>query len=105
MPPKATRQHYVYIMTNRPKTLYVGVTNDLRRRVYQHKQKLIHGFTKKYNLNRLAWYEQTSDITSAIAREKQMKNWRRSKKIDLIESLNPRWDDLSMEWHTDLDGE
>lgn len=105
MPPKPSRQYYVYIMTNSPKTLYVGVTNDLNRRVYQHKQKLIHGFTEKYNLTRLAWYEQTSDITSAIAREKQIKNWRRSKKIELIESLNPRWEDLSTGWCADLGGE
>ena len=105
MPPKPTRQYYVYIMTNRPKTLYIGVTNDLKRRVYQHKQKLIHGFTQKYNLTRLAWYEQTSDITSAIAREKQIKNWRRSKKVDLIESSNPHWRDLSTGWYADLGGE
>ena len=105
MPAKPRRQYYVYIMTNRPKTLYVGVTSDLKRRVYQHKQKLVHGFTKKYNPTRLAWYEQTSDVTSAIAREKQIKGWRRSKKVDLVESLNPRWKDLSMGWCEDVDGE
>ena len=104
MPPKPDRQYYVYIMTNRPKTLYVGVTNNLPRRVYQHKQKLIQGFTKKYNLTQLAWYEQTSDITSAIAREKENKGWQRSKKVNLIESLNPRWRDLSTGWYEDVDG-
>ena len=98
MPSTSLRQYYVYIMTNATRTLYVGVTNDLERRVYQHKQKLIDGFTKKYNLTWLAYYEQTSDVRSAIAREKQIKGWRRSKKIELIESFNPRWRDLSQDW-------
>ena len=98
MPSTSLRQYYVYIMTNATRTLYVGVTNDLERRVYQHKQKLIDGFTKKYNLTWLAYYEQTSDVRSAIAREKQIKGWRRSKKVELIESFNPRWRDLSQDW-------
>jgi len=89
----------VYILTNRVRTLYVGVTNDLVRRVYEHKRKLVQGFAKKYNVTWLAYYEQTSDITSAIEREKQIKGWRRSKKVGLIESLNPRWEDLSLEWY------
>ena len=92
------RHYYVYILTNRVRTLYVGVTNDLMRRVYEHKQKTVPGFTKKYNLTWLAYYEETSDVASAIAREKQIKSWRRSKKVDLIESANPRWKDLALEW-------
>ena len=98
MPSTSLRQYYVYIMTNATRTLYVGVTNDLERRVYQHKQKLIDGFTKKYNLTWLAYYEQTSDVRSAITREKEIKGWRRSKKVELIESFNPRWRDLSQDW-------
>ena len=91
-------EYYVYVMTNRSKTLYVGVTNNLVRRVYEHKQKLIRGFTALYNLTRLAYYESTSDVNSAIAREKQIKGWLRKKKIALIESTNPRWQDLSLAW-------
>ncbi len=92
-------QYYVYILTNGKRTLYTGVTSDLMRRVYEHKQKLVDGFTKRYNITWLAYYEATSDITSAIAREKQLKGWRRSKKEALIESLNPRWKDLAMDWY------
>ena len=92
------RQYYVYIMTNRSRTLYTGVTNNLMRRVYEHKNKLIDGFTKKYNITKLDYYELTSEITSAIAREKQIKGWLRKKKIALIESANPHWKDLSEEW-------
>ena len=98
MPTSTERQYYVYIMTNGVRTLYVGVTNDLMRRVYEHKQKLVPGFTRKYNLTWLAYYEETSDIWSAIGREKQIKGWRRSKKVELIESMNPRWKDLALEW-------
>ena len=72
----------MYILTNRVRTLYVGVTNDLMSRVYEHKQKFVEGFTKKYNVTWLAYYEQVSDITSAIEREKQVKGWRRSKKVE-----------------------
>ncbi|MFQ6002542.1 MAG: GIY-YIG nuclease family protein [Candidatus Zixiibacteriota bacterium] len=92
------RQYYVYIMTNRSRTLYTGVTNNLYRRVYEHKNKLIDGFAKKYNITKLVWYEVTSEITSAIAREKQIKGWLRKKKIALIESMNPEWKDLAEEW-------
>lgn len=88
-------------MTNRVRTLYVGVTNNLVRRMYEHKRKLVPGFTSKYNLTWLAYYEETSDVASAIAREKQIKGWRRRKKIELIESVNPRWRDLSMECFDD----
>ena len=97
------RQYYVYLMTNSVRTLYVGVTNDIERRVYEHKHKLVDGFTKKYNLTWLAYYEETSDVTAAIEREKQIKSWRRSKKVALIESMNPQWKDLSMEWYRDCE--
>jgi len=92
-------RYYVYIMTNHSGTLYTGVTNDLRRRVWEHKQKLIEGFTKRYNITRLVYYEETPDVTAAIAREKQSKGWLRKKKIALIESLNPGWKDLSDGWY------
>ena len=93
------RQYYVYIMTNRSKTLYTGVTNDIERRVYEQKQKLVDGFTKRYNLTMLVYYERTNDVRSAIRREKQIKGWLRSKKIALIESMNPLWRDLSNGWY------
>ena len=92
--------YYVYIMTNRSDTLYTGVTNDIVRRVYEHKQGLGDGFTKRYNLKTLVCYETTDDVQSAIRREKQIKGWRRSKKIELIESTNPQWRDLSEGWYS-----
>ena len=92
-------QYYVYIMTNRSQTLYTGVTNDLQHRVYEHKQKPVDGFTKKYNLTKLVYYESTDDVRSAIGREKQIKGWLRAKKIALIESMNPQWGDLSDGWY------
>ena len=92
------RTYYVYILTNATHRLYVGVTNDLQRRMYEHKNKLAPGFTSKYNLSWLVYYETTSDVRAAIAREKQIKGWRRSKKVALLESTNPNWGDLSAEW-------
>lgn len=92
------RQSYVYIMTSKSKTLYTGVTNNLVRRVYEHKNKLTEGFTSKYNIDRLVYFEVSNDMISAIAKEKQIKGWLRKKKIDLIESMNPQWKDLSEEW-------
>ncbi len=87
-------------MTNRKRgTLYTGVSGDLERRVYEHKNKLLPGFTSKYNLRRLVYHEETTDISVAIAREKEIKGWRREKKIALIESMNPDWDDLSEGWY------
>ncbi len=86
-------------MTNGVRTLYVGVTNDLTRRVYEHKQKLVEGITKKYNVTMLVYYETTNIVEAAISREKQLKGWRRSKKITRVESTNPRWKDLSAEWY------
>jgi len=94
------REYFVYIMTNRSKTLYVGVTNNLLHRVHEHKQKLVPGFAARYNLTRLVYFETTNDAGSAIAREKQIKGWLRRKKIALIESVNPRWEDLSLAWVT-----
>ena len=91
-------QYYVYILTNISKTLYIGVTNDLERRLYEHRNKLIAGFTKKYNLTILVYFEATSDILSALEREKQIKGWTREKKIALIEAQNPMWQDLSKGW-------
>ena len=93
------KQYHVYIMTNRSKTLYTGVTNDLVRRVYEHKDKMIDGFTRKYNLTQLVYFEETTDVQAAIVREKQIKGWLRSKKVALIESANPNWNDLSEGWY------
>ena len=82
-------------MTNKDNSvLYTGVTNDLKRRAYEHKEKLVEGFTKKYNINKLVYYETSNDIASAILREKQIKGGSRQKKIDLVNSLNPDWHDL-----------
>ena len=92
------RDYYVYIMSNVSRTLYAGVTNDLERRVWEHKQKLAPGFTRKYNLTLLGYFEATPDVLAAIAREKQIKGWTRAKKVSLIESVNPRWLDLSADW-------
>ena len=92
------RQYYVYLMASHSRTLYVGMTNDLRRRVYEHKAKLIKGFTRKYNITRLVHFEATSEVRSALAREKEIKAWRREKKVALIEAGNPAWRDLSEAW-------
>jgi putative endonuclease len=89
------KQYYVYILTNKRNTLlYTGVTNDLRRRVYEHKAKLVEGFTKKYNICKLIYYEATQDVESAILREKQIKGGSRRKKIELINRMNREWKDL-----------
>lgn len=90
-----TKSYYVYILTNKARTLYVGVTNNLFTRVEQHKLKLIPGFTSKYNIDRLVFFEEFDDVRTAIEREKQIKGWLRRKKIDLIERSNPKWIDLS----------
>ena len=94
------KRFYVYIMTNRSRShvLYTGITGNLRKRVFQHKNKLALGFTSRYNLTRLVYYEQLVYPDAAIAREKEIKGWRRSKKIRLIESTNPRWNDLAEPW-------
>lgn len=92
------KEYYIYILTNRSRTLYIGMTNNLERRVYEHKRKLIPGFTSRYNITQLVYYDRTNEVLDAIAREKQLKGWRRSKKIALIESVNPEWRDLSADW-------
>ena len=89
------KDYYVYIMTNRSRTLYTGVTNDLKRRVHEHKSKLVPGFTQKYNINKLVWFDRTTDVQAAIAYEKKIKGWLCKKKIALIESKKPEWKDLA----------
>ena len=87
--------YFVYILSNwNNKVLYIGVTNNLHRRMYEHKNKLVDGFTKKYNVTKLVYYVAMQDVRSAIAYEKQLKGWRRSKKNDLISTFNPQWEDL-----------
>jgi len=93
------KNYYVYLLTNwNNKVMYVGITNNLERRIYEHKNKLINGFTKKYNINKLVYYEETSDVNSALSREKEIKKWRREKKDTLVLNSNPEWKDLSDEW-------
>ena len=90
------KDYFVYILTNKTnKVLYIGVTSDLLKRLYEHKNKLVEGFTEKYNVDKLVYYEQTSNIESAIKREKQLKNWHRDWKINIINNFNSNWDDLS----------
>lgn len=92
------KTYYVYIMANkRNGTLYTGVTSDLLKRVYEHKNELVDGFTAKHGIKLLVWYNQTSDVISAIHKEKQIKNWQRKWKLDLIEKTNPSWKDLYFE--------
>ena len=91
--------YYVYILTNKSdRVMYIGVTSNLERRLYEHKQELVDGFTKKYHVHKLVYYEQTSDIRSAIQREKELKGWLRAKKNALVETMNPTWRDLSKVW-------
>jgi putative endonuclease len=98
------KQYFIYILTNRTnKVLYIGVTNDLVRRMYEHKHGIIEGFTKKYRLNKLIYYETTNDVKSAIEREKQLKNWHREWKRNLINEVNPEWYDLSTEFLGDAE--
>ena len=92
------REYFVYILASRSRRLYVGVTNDLERRVSEHKTKAIPGFTSRYNIDRLVWYESTNSAIDAIEREKQLKNWRRDKKVRLIEIENADWEDLAADW-------
>ena len=94
------KEYYVYILSNYSKMLYIGVTNDLKRRVYEHKKKLVKGYTSKYNLHQLVNYEDTDDIGRAIEREKHLKGWKRYKKVKLIESVNPGWKDLAEDWYS-----
>ena len=93
------KKYFVYILANKTNTtLYIGVTNDLKRRVYEHKNKLHEGFSAKYNVNKLVYFEEYYDINSAIQREKNLKKWNRTWKNELIEKSNPEYKDLSSEW-------
>ncbi|PIZ55682.1 endonuclease [bacterium (Candidatus Torokbacteria) CG_4_10_14_0_2_um_filter_35_8] len=93
------RQFYIYILTNQRHTiLYIGVTNDLKRRIQEHKSKFIPGFTKRYNIDKLVYYEFYNNIKDAIYREEQIKGWTKEKKIKLIESKNPKWEGLAKDW-------
>ena len=89
------RHYYVYIITNPSRTLYTGMTNNLRRRLDEHKRKLVPGFTARYNINRLVYFEVFEDVRNAIDCEKKIKSWTRAKRVALVESRNPKWDDLS----------
>ncbi len=91
--------YYVYILTNwDDSVMYIGVTGNLPRRLYEHKNHLVDGFTGKYNVHKLVYYEETNDVYSAISREKQLKKWSRSKKNALVNQMNPQWKDLSQSW-------
>lgn len=96
------RWFYVYIMANRSRTLYTGVTGNLRKRVYQHKTGAVDGFTKRYKIDRLVYWERYKYVKRAIAREKQVKGWTKVKKVALIVSMNPTWKDLAEDWFPEL---
>ncbi|MGA7733542.1 MAG: GIY-YIG nuclease family protein [Chloroflexia bacterium] len=93
------KEYWVYIMANENRTIYVGMTNNLEKRVYQHKEGSVEGFTSRYKLTKLVYYASTNDVREAIAREKQIKGWTRIKKVTLIEEMNPYWEDLSLSWY------
>ncbi len=93
------RSYFTYIMASRSHTLYIGMTGDLEKRVFQHKWREHHGFTERYNCDRLVWFESHQGVAKAFLREKQLKGWRREKKIALIEKTNPTWLDLSRDWY------
>ena len=91
--------YYVYILTNwDDSVLYIGVTGNLPRRLYEHRSHLVDGFSSKYNTEKLVYFEETTDVYSAISREKQLKGWTRKKKNELISKMNPEWKDLSIDW-------
>ncbi|WP_431122907.1 GIY-YIG nuclease family protein [Flagellimonas flava] len=97
---KTVHAYYVYILTNkRNGTLYIGMTNDLERRVFEHKKKLVDGFTKRYGLGILVYFETYQYVKDAIVREKRLKKWKRQWKIELIEKENPGWQDLAADWY------
>jgi putative endonuclease len=96
------RTYFTYILSSKSRTLYIGVTSDLTRRVFEHKQKVHLGFTARYNCNRLVWFERFSEVIVAIQREKELKGWARAKKIALIQAANPTWEDLSESWYPQL---
>ena len=93
------KTYYVYIMTNLSGTIYTDVTDDLKQRVYDHKQNLIPGFARKYNTTKLVYFEEENNADAALTREQQIKGWLRSQKVELIESKNPEWKDLSSGWY------
>ena len=93
------KEYFVYMLSNKyNNVLYIGVSNNIRRRVYEHKMKVLRGFTSQYNCKKLVWHERFNDINLAISREKQMKNWKRAWKNELIEKNNPNWSDLAERW-------
>ena len=93
--------YYTYILTNwNNKVMYIGMTNNLERRLYEHKHHLIEGFTRRYNVDKLVYFESSFDVKAAIAREKQLKGWTRARKNALVESMNPAWQDLSKDWES-----
>jgi putative endonuclease len=92
-----TKSYYVYITASVSRVLYIGVTSDLLKRIDQHREGVVEGFTKSYRADRLVHFEETSDVHAAIAREKQLKGWRREKKVALIETMNPKWNDLYLD--------
>ncbi|MGO8823593.1 MAG: GIY-YIG nuclease family protein [Desulfomonilaceae bacterium] len=93
------RKYYVYILTNwNNRVLYIGVTSDLTKRLNEHKNKVVNGFTEKYNVSKLVYFQETTDVLAAITREKEIKKWRRQKKDYLVSSMNPDWKDLSDTW-------
>jgi putative endonuclease len=96
------REYYFYMMASYRGALYAGVTNDLTRRAHDDKQEVVDGFTKKYNVTKLVYHEATDSIEAAIEREKQVKGWLRRKKVALIESVNPYWEDLAKEWYEEI---
>jgi putative endonuclease len=97
---KMKNQYYVYIMTNKSGTLYTGMTNNIKQRVFAHKHKLVEGFTKKYNIDKLLYFETFCDVGSAITREKTIKGWLRARKTALIKATNPNWADLAGDWYS-----
>jgi putative endonuclease len=94
--------YFTYIVASKSRTLYIGITSDLRHCIFEHKTKAHEGFTSRYNCNRLVWFEQSNDVNVAIAREKELKGWLRSRKIELIQHTNPTWEDLSADWYPHL---
>ncbi|MFD2566619.1 GIY-YIG nuclease family protein [Pseudotenacibaculum haliotis] len=100
---KTNHQYFVYILASQKNgTLYIGMTNNLQRRVYEHKMGIKKGFTKKYGVNRLVYYETFQDVNEAITREKRLKKWNRAWKIELLEKENNEWNDLANDWYDDI---
>ena len=93
-----SHNYYVYILASRSRGLYIGVTNDLERRLTQHRSNVGRGFVARYNVDRLVWFGETDDVVRAIEIEKQIKGWRRARKVELVEADNPGWTDLALEW-------